>query len=164
MSNVGKWLDRGINKLMGAPDAPPASQTSHPQPSSQGTATMSHPMAHAAGRASGMDPRASAQAASKAPATPQPGRSGQTPASGSASGPLETILSGQEGMIEAPGYRRSASETSFAKVRSHVATGEKLSSMHVYLIYAGTSHSKIKHIPNRGCEWNGCAAGTVLRS
>ncbi len=81
-------------------------------------------MAHAAGQASGMVPKASAQAASKAPAAPQLGHWGQTPASGSASGPLETILSGQEGMMEAPGYRRSASEASFAKVRSTVKTGE----------------------------------------
>ena len=105
MSNVGRWLDRGINKLMGAPEASPASPPLN-RPSAPGVPRpMSHPMSHAqgAGDSSAVPPGALSRSPTEAAALPAA---------------VGMLSSGQEEPSDVPGYRRSASEASMQKVWS----------------------------------------------
>ena len=101
MSNVGRWLDRGINKLMGAPEgAHPAHQQSTAM---QPPAVMSQPGVNAAqGAAPPQGPAGVGGLSHVAP--------------GAIGGPGMLSNVGQADAVNGAGYRRSASETDFQKV------------------------------------------------
>ncbi|KAK9825303.1 hypothetical protein WJX74_007514 [Apatococcus lobatus] len=98
MGNVGRWLDRGINKLMGAPEGASSSNPTATRP----PGVISHPGGNAA-------PLQGAAAAGSLPRVP--------PASTGALGlPSAT---GQPDEVDGASHRRSASESDFQKVDMH---------------------------------------------
>lgn len=101
MSNVGRWLDRGINKLMGAPEG---AHPSHPQTSAvRPPGGMSH---HGGLGTHGAAPLQGVAGAGSLSLV-APGRTGE---------PALQSFPGQVDAQESAGYRRSASESNFQKV------------------------------------------------